>query len=206
MMRRYLLAMGLVWATLSSGQGIVKLVAGGGTGTYCGDGGAAVNACLNQPSGLASDSAGNIYIADTANHRIRKITPGGVISTVAGNGVAGYSGDNLAATIGSLNMPSSVAVDFKGRIYILDSGNNRIRMVGTNGVISTVAGSGGAGYSGDIGPAVQAQINPGPGSGGIALDKNGNIYLTDTLNNRIRFIGSAGGIATIAGGLAGFSG
>jgi uncharacterized protein (TIGR03437 family) len=148
------------------------------------------------------DSAGNLYIADTLDNRIRKVS-NGVISTVAGNGTPGFSGDNGLATSAELNGPVGVAVDSAGNLYIADSGNYRVRKV-SGGVITTVAGSGGPGYPlvGDNGPAVHAQLNPV----GVAVDSGGNLYIADVGNDRIRKV-SNGVITTVAGtGATGFSG
>ena len=120
------------------------------------------------------DSAGNLYIADTGNNRIRKVS-NGVITTVAGNGTAGFSGDNGPATSAQLYDPAGVAVDSAGNLYIADTGNNRIRKV-SNGVITTVAGNGTAGFSGDGGPATSAQLNDPQG---VAVDSAGNLYIAD---------------------------
>ncbi len=186
--------------------GQVTLVAGNSTAGFSGDGGAATSAQLNQPSGLAIDSAGDLLIADTNNHRIRKVSIAtGVISTVAGNGSAGFSGDNGAAVSASLNSPGAIAVDFSGNILISDTNNNRIRQVTlSSGVITTIAGNGASGFSGDGGAAVSAQLSFPIG---IAVDASSNIYVADVLNNAVRKI-SAGVITTFAGqgGVPGFSG
>jgi hypothetical protein len=116
-------------------NGIITTVAGGGPG---GDGGAATNASLSDPNGVAIDASGNLYVADTADHRIRKVSTNGIITTVAGDGTPGYSGDGLVATNAELYYPEGVAVDTFGNLFIADSSNNRIREVGTNGIISTV--------------------------------------------------------------------
>lgn len=206
---RYEAAFSLLLCLVPAGvqaQGIIRTVAGGGTGTFCGDGGRAALACLLNPSGAAVDPKGGIVIADTANHRVRRITPGGVITTIAGNGVAGFAGDGGPATGTSLRSPSSVAIDHNGNLFILDAGNSRLRRVALTGTIVTVAGTGVAGYSGDGGPASQAQISPSLDSG-LAVDAQDNLYLTDTGNHRVRKITPAGIITTIAGnGQAGFSG
>ncbi len=166
-------------------SGVISTVAGNGVAGYSGDGGPAANAQLNGPFGLAMDAAGDIYIADYYNHRIRKVNTSGVISTVAGNGVGGYSGDGRSATDAQLHLPYRVAVDAVGNIYIADYNNRRIRKVDTSGVISTVAGNGVLGYSGDGGPSVDAQLS---GPVGVAVDAAGNLYIADLWNDCIRKI------------------
>src|ERR1700757_288061 len=122
-------------------SGIINTIAGNGTAGYSGDGGQATNAELHNPQGVTFDAAGNIYIADYANNRIRIINTAGIINTFAGNGTAGYSGDGAAATVAKLNGPQGVAVDAIGNLYIADQYNNSIRKVNTAGIISTVAGN-----------------------------------------------------------------
>jgi uncharacterized protein (TIGR03437 family) len=181
-------------------NGVITTVAGGGA--TLGDNGPATSAQLYSPKGVAVDSAGNLYIADTYNQRIRKVS-NGVITTVAGTGTHGpSSGDNSPATSASLFSPTGVAVDSAGNLYIADTGNSRVRKV-SNGVITTVAGTGGYGFSGDNGLATSAEVfNPE----GIAVDAAGNLYIADTLDNRIRKV-SNGVITTVGGnGTYGFSG
>ena len=137
--------------------GIITTVAGTGTAGYSGDGGQATSAQLNAPLGVAVDAQGSLYIADDVDHRVRKVS-GGIITTVAGTGSAGFSGDGGQATSAQLNFPFGVAVDTQGSLYIADYGNNRVRKV-SGGVISTVAGTGAAGFSGDGGQATSAQLN-----------------------------------------------
>jgi trimeric autotransporter adhesin len=186
---------------LDATSGILTRVAGNGTTGFSGDNGPAASAQLYFPTGVAVDSAGNLYIADTDNNRIRKVS-NGVIATVAGNGLAGFSGDNGAATSARLASPQGVTVDSAGNLYIADAANNRIRKV-SNGVIATVAGNGLAGFSGDNGPAISARLGTPIG---IAVDLAGNLYIADRDNNRIRKVAS-GVIATAAGnGTEGFSG
>ena len=184
--------------------GVISTVAGSGTDGFGGDGGAAVAAQLSGPRDMAPDGAGNLYIADTHNHRIRKVDSAGVISTVAGNGTQGYGGDGGAATAAQLNLPFSVALDAAGNLYIADRGNERIRKVDSAGVISTVAGDGTCCYSGDGGAATAARLGA-PRS--VALDGSGNLYIADRGNHRIRKVDSAGVISTVAGdGTQGYGG
>ncbi|MBA3663048.1 MAG: T9SS type A sorting domain-containing protein [Bacteroidetes bacterium] len=185
-------------------SGIISTLAGTGVAGYSGDGAAATLATLNGPIGVAVDAVGNVYIADEYNHRIRKINTGGVISTFAGTGVLGYSGDGSAATISTLYFPIGVAVDAAGNVYIADYGNDRIRKVNTGGVISTIAGNGLGGYSGDGAAATLAQLS---GPTGVAVDPTGNVYIADYVNHRIRKVNAGGVISTLAGtGVAGYSG
>jgi trimeric autotransporter adhesin len=183
--------------------GIISTVAGNGVPAYAGDGGSATQASLNQPMGIAVDSAGSIYIADHNNNRIRKVTPDGVIRTVAGSASYGFSGDGGFATASTLTDPRGVAVDSAGNFYIADYGNYRVRKVTAAGVISTVAGNGSTGYGGDGGSATVAQIG-NPWS--VALDSAGSLYVSDNTNCQVRKVTAAGMISTVAGiGSCGFS-
>ena len=185
-------------------DGIITTVAGTGSSGFIGNDGNATQATLNQPHGVAADTAGNIYIADSMNHRIRKVAPNGIISTIAGTGSVSFSGDAGSATSAALNTPTGVAVDSSNNIYIADSGNHRIRKITTNGIISTIAGTGVASFSGDSASATTATLNT-PTS--IAVDSNNNIYIADSNNHRIRKITTDGNISTVAGtGVASFSG
>jgi uncharacterized protein (TIGR03437 family) len=187
--------------TLSNGQ--INTYAGNRTEGYSGDGGAAINAELNTPTGLAVDTSGNLYIADTLNSVIRKVTPAGTISTVAGNGIQGYAGDGGLATAAELYYPQAVAVDASGNLYIADTQNNRVREVNTAGIISTVAGNGTFGYSGDGSWAVNAQITAPVG---LAVDSLGSLYIGDS-NGVVRKVFPNATIATIAGnGSIGYTG
>jgi len=176
--------------------GVITTVAGTVTAGYSGDGGAAISAELNAPYGVAVDSSGTIFITDTYNNKIRAVEPGGVITTVAGDGTAGYGGDGGAATAAKLNFPGGVAFDSSGIIYIADAVNNRIRAIAPGGIITTVAGDGTAGYSGDGGAATAARLDT-PSS--VAVDGFGNIFISDWANHVIRMVDTAGIIHTIAG-------
>jgi uncharacterized protein (TIGR03437 family) len=246
-------------------NGLISAIAGnGGSADYGGDGGQALNSRLNAPTGVAVDASGNLYIADSGNYRVRKVSTAGVITTVAGNGTPGYSGDggpatraqltwplglavdsagNLyigdgtrvrkvladdtiltvagnglpfgpggsavtgdggPATAAQLTVPSGLAVDSTGSLYILDTENNRVRKVSQNGIITTFAGNGVPGYSGDGGPATSAQLGitnqiHGINPTGLAFDGNGNLYITDDGNVRIRKVSPGGIITTFAG-------
>ena len=171
-------------------SGIITTYAGNGTTGFSGDGGMAVSASLQYPLGLAADSAGNLYLADAGNGVIRKVTPGGLITTVAGvGGQAGFSGDGGAATSALLNIPSGVGVDTSGNLYIGDSGNNRVRRVdAATGAISTLAGGFTNGFSGDGGPAANALLNF---PWGIATDASNAIFVADRNNQRIRRIAAS---------------
>ena len=185
--------------------GVITRVAGNGTPGFSGDGGPAVAAQLSFPSGVAVDGAGNLYIADSVSNSIRKVDAAGVITTVAGDGTRGYGGDGGAATAAQLKLPSGVAVDGAGNLYIADASNRRIRKVDAAGVITTVAGDGVLGNSGDGGPASAARLY---GPTGVALDGAGNLYIADWGNDSIRKVDySTGVITTVAGtGINGYSG
>lgn len=157
-------------------NGTITTVAGNGTAGYSGDGGLATSAQLSGPLSFALDASGNLYISDVFNHVIRKVTPGGTISTVAGNGSYGYSGDGGPATSAQLNTPQGVAVDASGNLYIADYSNYVIRKVTLGGIISTVAGNNTQGNSGDGGQAASAQLT-NPLS--LAVDVSGNLYIGD---------------------------
>jgi len=177
-------------------NGIITTFAGAVPGSFSGDGGPANQAGLFDPMGVAVDAAGNVYIADSDNNRIRKVDASGKITTVAGNGTDGFSGDNVNATQTGLGAPSAVAIDAAGNIYIADTLNHRIRKVDAQGIITTIAGTGPAGYKGDSGLATQAELDT-PES--IAVDRAGNLYIADTFNNVIRRVDGAGQITTFAG-------
>jgi len=184
--------------------GIISTVAGNGVNGDGGDGGPATTAQLFQPGGICTDATGNLYITDVWNSRVRKVNTRGIISTFAGNGVAAYSGDGGPATAAELNAPNSVCIDAQGNVYIADDANYRIRKVDTSGIISTFAGTGMEGYSGDGGPATAAQFYGGTG---LTMDAAGNLYFTDVVNFVIRKISISGIISTVVGsGIQGYSG
>lgn len=182
-------------------SGTVRYVVGKRTETvrFGGDGGAATQAHLNFPSGIAIGENGSLYIADTWNHRIRRVDPlTGMIETIAGTGHPKWTGDGGPADSASLNEPVALAIDMKGKLYVADQTNNRVRMIDTvTGIITTIAGTGEAGYNGDHMPATEAGL---AGPSGLALDEDGNLYIADTFNGRIRKLDvQSGNIETIVG-------
>ena len=166
-----------------STSGLITIVAGGLGGGFDGDGGPATAAQLGEPTGVATDSQGNLFIADRDNNRIRKVSPDGTITTVAGTGDYGAGGDGGPATAAQLNFPTDVAVDSQGTLYIADQANQRVRAVSVDGTITTVAGTGDYGVGGDGGPAVAAQLG---GPTGVAVDGQGTLYIADLESGRIR--------------------
>jgi sugar lactone lactonase YvrE len=166
-----------------------------------------VRAQLNQPSALAVDARGSLFICDTQNHRIRKVDMStGIVTTVAGTGVAGFSGDGGPAVKAQFNYPGGLAVDARGNLFVSDTWNHRVRRIdASTGIVTTVAGTGVAGFSGDGGPAVKAQFNYPLG---LAIDTSGNLFVAESAGQRVRKITAGGAIATtVAGtGVYGFSG
>ncbi|MEI8278225.1 MAG: T9SS type A sorting domain-containing protein [Bacteroidota bacterium] len=194
---------------VSKATGQISTLIGNGVAGFAGDG--TDIALVNKPQGLAVDKLGNIYFADKNNHRIRSISTLGIVQTVVGSGVGGYSGDNGPALLAKLNYPTDVILDTAGNLYIADSYNNAVRKVNmTTGIITAYAGNGYnagtglGGYSGDIGPATSAHLwNPT----GLAFDTKGNLYIADNQNNVIRKVSKTDSITTIAGnGVQGFAG
>jgi len=176
-------------------DGIITTVAGMiGQFGFSGDGGIATSAKLDFPTGVGVDTDGNLYICDRNNHRIRKVDENGIITTVAGNGTEGDSGEGQQATSAQLNNPQDIVIDANGNMYICDWLNNKIKKVATNGIITTIAGTGEYGYSGDDGLAIAATLK---GPFNIALDNTGNVYISD--DDRIRKINTNGIITTVAG-------
>jgi trimeric autotransporter adhesin len=223
-------------------DGNITTIAGTGSAGYAGDGGPAANAALNGPQGLAADHYGDLYIADTNNSVVRKISPAGIITTYAGNGTAGYSYDGFFAREAQLNLPAGLAVS-SGNLYIADSANNRVRLVTAARLITTLAGNGTAGYDGDDGAGGQAEdaelnlptflasdtlgtniyisdsnnglirqvlpdtiITTAAGGSktmgtpaGLALDSSGNLFIADSANSRILKLSPSGALSTVAG-------
>jgi sugar lactone lactonase YvrE len=200
----YILETGLHRLLYVDSGGRIEVVAGNTTAGFVGDGQDAGQALLTSPSGIERDHWGNIYIADTGNHRVRKIDTTGIIATVAGSDVAGFYGDGLPATQAGLFKPADAAVDFSGRIYIADQGNNRIRMVDTDGTMHTICGTGDFAYNGNGIPAALATVFKPTG---ICVDQMGNIYIAVTGHHMVRRIDTSGTITTVAGsGVAGYGG
>lgn len=198
-------------------NGTITTLAGNGQSGHSGDGALAINAELESISGVAVDTAGNLYVAAfggnfvvSSVNRIRKISTNGIITTVAGNGTLGYFGDNGPATSAQLAVTQAIAVDLARNIYVFDHDNSRIRKVDASGIITTVAGNGTSGYSGDGGPATSAKISHADLSGfnGLAVDSAGNLFIADGLNSVIRKVNVSGVITTVAGNasMSGYSG
>ena len=181
----------------------ITTFAGSVSGAYSGDGGPANEAKLMKPEGIFIDEKGVLYIADTGNHVIRRVGLDGIITTIAGTGDPGFSGDEGPATQALLNIPRDVAVDSKGNIYIADYSNQRVRRVGLDGIIETIAGTGERGFDGDGGPADQAQLALPQG---VAVDATGNLYIADQFNQRIRQVNPFSGTITTFAGSVGSAG
>lgn len=178
--------------------GIISTFAGTGAPGFSGDGGPANKAQLFYPAGLALDGAGNLYIADSSNNRVRMVNTAGIITTVAGNGNVSYSGDSVQATTTAVDRPEDLTVDNAGNLYIAETSDSRVRKVNASGIISTIAGQTKktGGFSGDGGPATAATLR---GPLGMAVDPSGNLYIADNGNGRVRKVDAAGIITTFAG-------
>ncbi len=195
----YLAAAMIFGAAECAGQGTITTVAGSATCCSAIDGVQATSYWLTSATGVAMDKQGNLYIWEASTAKIKKVTPAGIISTVAGNGTAGYTGDNGPAISAELFPTGSVtglAVDSAGNLYISDGFNNVVRKVNSAGIITTVAGNGNGGFLGDGGPATSAQLSF---PAGIAVDSAGNLYIADASNNRVRKVDTSGRITTVAG-------
>jgi hypothetical protein len=166
-------------------DGTIVTIAGTGVAGSTGDNGPALAAQLNAPAGLAVDRAGNVLVAEAGGNRIRRIDPAGIITTLAGTGTAGFAGDGGPASSGQLNRPQDVSVDGAGGVLVADTGNDRIRRIGPDGRITTIAGNGVVGFSGDGGSATAAALD---GPFGIAIDPAGNILVADVFNQRVRLV------------------
>ena len=177
-------------------SGGFRVIAGSTRGGYAGDGGPAVTASLARPLGIAVDASGNLYVADSGNNVIRRVGASGGITTVAGTGDSGYAGDGGPATAAKFFAPYDLAIARDGTLYVADTYNHRVRKVDTSGRISTIAGTGTAGFTGDGGPGTAAQLNE---PRGLWLDSGGQLYIADSANNRIRLLSASGTISTIAG-------
>lgn len=179
-----------------SSNGIISTIAGIGEPGFSGDGGHAIKAKLYDPFDICIDGSGVLYVADWGNHRIRRITPDGIITTVAGTGQPGFSGDDGPAIMAKLNEPYGIAIDNSGSIYVADSGNHRVRKISNDENITTIAGTGVAGFSGDGGRAEKAQLNSPQA---IFVNSKNEIYINDEHNHRIRKISQNGIIETVVG-------
>ncbi len=193
-----------------SSQGVITTVAGGGAGSALGDGGPATAAILYGPSGVTIDGSGNIYIADTYDNRIRKVSTTGIITTVAGSGggcdgaLCENFGDGGPAAAALFSYPMDVVLDASGNLFITDSGNGRVREVSSIDIVTTLAGNGQFGFTGDGGPATSANLKP---SAAALVDGAGNLLISDSGNNRVRKISPSGSITTVVGnGTQGFAG
>ena len=182
---------------ITMSTGILNTVVGTGTGGYSGDGGPAISAELNYPVGICFDASGNLYIGDETNVRVRKVNTAGIISTFAGTGTSGFSGDGGLATAAELKSPDGVCVDAAGNLYVADRYNYRIRKIDTTGIITTYAGSGSSGFCGDGGAATSACFFE---PSNVRIDAYGNLYISDFHNGRIRMVNTSGIVSTFAGG------
>jgi sugar lactone lactonase YvrE len=180
-----------------SNTGVITTIAGTGVNGFSGDGGQATSAQINGPYGIYEDNSGNIYIGTTLDCRIRKVNTSGVISTFAGNGTSGYSGNGGPATNAAIGAPQTITGDAAGNIYFVDFFNGVARKINTSGIISTIAGTGTPGYSGDGASATAAQLGA---PNGISIDATGNVYISDDAPNVVRKINTSGIISTVAGG------
>jgi hypothetical protein len=179
-------------------NGKLSTFAGGNGPGYSGDGGSARRAMLGPPDGVAVDKTGNVYFSDALDHVIRRVSATGIITTVAGNGTPGYSGDGGPATRSQLNQPTKLAADSSGNLFIIDSGNNRVREVTPDGIIRTVAGNGVDGDNGDGGPATAASIDVADGPWtGLAVDATGDFFIAEGRMGHVRKVSTSGTITKV---------
>ncbi len=183
---------GIITTVVGNGYGAGSLITGG----YAGDGGPATTAELWGPTDIVFDAMDNMYISDNSNQVIRKISTSGIITTIAGTGVVGYNGDNQAATAAQLNDPFGLVFDGSNNLYFSDGGNRRVRKINTSGIITTVAGNGTPGITGDGGLATNAQLRM---PCWLAISPSGDIYIPDHISNTVRKINNMGIITTVAG-------
>lgn len=203
-MLRFILLISAVLVCNVINAQVIYTIAGNGVAGFGGDNAGVATCMLDHPFSVAANSAGDVFIADRLNHRIRKIDVSGIVTTIAGNGSAGYNGDNIAATGAQLNDPNGIALDAAGSVYVADRQNNRVRRIDTSGLITTVAGTGTNGFGGDGAAATAAMLN---NPRGVAVDRDGIIFIADQGNQRVRKIGATGIIYTIAGtGAGGYNG
>ncbi len=179
-----------------STTGIITTIAGTGVTGFGGDGVPASSAAITNPWGVVLDQAGNLYFCDRYNQRIRKIDGSGIITTIAGNGTAGFFGDGGAATAALISDPTDLAIDLNGNIYFTENADNRVRKISNTGIITSICGNGVGAFFGDGGAATAGRVN---GPVGITVDTAGNVYIGDWGNNRIRKINTSGTLSTIAG-------
>jgi sugar lactone lactonase YvrE len=169
---------------VNASTGVISTLAGNGTNGYSGDGGSATSAQFYNPIGVAVDSSGNVYIADSGNGAVRMVS-NGTITTIAGNGTLAYVGDGGPASQAEFSAISGIAVDAQGNIYVADTSNDAVRLFPLGGTVSTVAGNGTQGYTGDGGPATVAELN---NPRAVAVTPSGNVYVADTGNNSVRML------------------
>jgi sugar lactone lactonase YvrE len=185
-------------------DGIARRIVGTGQRGFAGDGGPAIDAKINSSNHLVVDAEGNLFIADTGNNRVRKVSADGIITTVVGTGAVGFSGDGGPAIEATMGAPAAIAIDTEGSLYIADFNNHRIRKVSTDGIITSIAGTGKSGYNGDGMPALECMIGE---PCGVAVDRGGYVYIGDQVNNRVRVVTPAGMMYTVAGtGVRGLTG
>lgn len=185
-------------------DGIAERIVGTGGRGFAGDGGWAIDAKVNYPNHLVVGADGDIFIADTGNNRIRRVSTNGIITTVAGTGKGGFSGDGGPAVEAQLDVPAAIAIDTEGNLYIADFRNHRIRKVSTDGIITSIAGTGESEYNGDGKPAIECQIGE---PCGVAVDRDGYVYIGDQVNLRVRVVTPSGTMYTVAGtGVGGLTG